>query len=98
LPKLRPRFQVTVNGNNIRTYVLPPAPVKIEFALAMEETQARLFSGLTAIEYMQLPGVPRYCDVDNPVSKSDVLAIYRLHHLIGAVQQDVNDKKAKRRK
>jgi hypothetical protein len=77
---------------------LPPAPVKIEFALALEEHQARIFSGLTAREYMDLPGVTRYCDEANPVSKSDVLAVYRLNKLIAAIEADVNAKEAKKRR
>lgn len=98
MPRPRRHFQVTVNKIDIHQYVLPHDPVVIDFDLALEEHQARIFMGLSIAEYNDMPGVPGYCDENQPVSKCHVLAMYRLTRLIGAVRDDVNAKAAKKRR
>lgn len=87
-----------MNKVDIKQYVIPKQPVVIEFGLDLEEHQARIFSGLSPLEYNELPGDPHWCNELAPVSKSHVLAVYRLTRLIAAVQDDVNAKRAKRRR
>lgn len=61
-----------------------------------EEHEARIFAGLGVTEYETLPGDPVWCDDTYPMSKAEVIALYRLHNLIDAVRNDAAVKKGGR--
>lgn len=71
--------------------------MKITMAPEMEEQLARIFAGLSMSDYDMLPGVPGWCDEDQPFSKSDVVALYRTHNLLAAVENDIAARKMKQR-
>lgn len=48
-------------------------------------------------DFENMPGTPDWCDEQSPVSKSDVIAIYRTQRLIEAIQTDIATKKGQRR-
>jgi hypothetical protein len=61
-----------------------------------EEAEARVFAGVSLAEFDAMPGVPDWCNEDRPISKSDVVAHYRLHMLIDAVRDDITVRKMRR--
>lgn len=77
---------MTVNGNPIQQYNLPRTNVNISYSQEFEEQEARIFAGLGLAEYDALPGDPVWCDDARPVSKAEVLTLYRMHYLVEAVR------------
>lgn len=77
---------MTVNGSPIQNYPLPKSNVAIFYSLEFEAQQARLFAGMSVMEYEALPGDPTWCDETQPMSKADVIVLYRMSNLISAVQ------------
>lgn len=63
----------------------------------LEEQQARMAVGVSLTDFENMPGTPDWCDEQSPVSKSDVIAIYRTQRLIEAIQTDIATKKGQRR-
>lgn len=88
---------MTVNGFPIQDYPFPPSPVKIEYSIDFEEHEARTFAGITPGEYAEMPGDPKWCTEDRPLSKAQVLAAYRLQKMIAAVRDHEMSKKVNRR-
>lgn len=89
----RPHFQVTMNQRNIMDYPLPKSTMVIHSMLAFEEQEARIFAGLSVMEYDSLPGVGEWCNADQPISKAEILVLYRLHNQVLAVQRHLDSKK-----
>ena len=62
----------------------------VSVPLDLEAHMARAELGLSLAEYDALPGTSRYVDFDNPtMTKSDVIAIYRLSKLVDSIYQDM---------
>jgi hypothetical protein len=74
-------------------YPLPRAPALIEMSLDFEEHEARIFAGLNIKEYDELPGTMQWCDEVHPVSKCEVLVLFRLHNQMAAVRDHLTVKK-----
>ncbi len=84
---------MTINKMDIMKYPLPKAKATINYSLDFEEQEARIFAGLSLKEYDELPGVPEWCTEDQPLSKSEILVLYRLHNQMNAVRDDLSTKK-----
>ena len=81
-----PRFQTTANGEPIENYILEKPPVRIIQAGLFEEIEARIMAGLTQEQYDALPGTPDWITDDGAsLSKSHIVAFYRLKHQIEGV-------------
>lgn len=78
-------------------YPLERPPIQVTYSLAYEEYQAWVSMGLTLDEYNALPGTPDWVTVEQPLSKCDVIAWYRLSGRINAVMSEAAAKKSKRR-
>lgn len=78
-------------------YPLPKSPAAIEFTLDFEEHLARKHAGISVLEYEKLPGDPRWCTEDAPVSKAELLVAYRIHNQITAISEHIATKNSKRR-
>ena len=87
---------MTANGRTIRDYPLPKASVAIRYSIEFEEQEARIFAGMSLQEFNRMPGTPEWCDDMNPLSKADVVVLYRMHGLIGAVQEHAAATKGRR--
>lgn len=87
-----------VNGRPIREYQLPKTNVTVSYSIELEEQEARMFAGIGIAEYETMPGTPDWCDENYPLSKSDVIVMYRMHHLIAAVQEHARSKQPARRR
>lgn len=74
-------------------FPLPKAPATINYTLDFEEHEARAHAGLSLKEYDSLPGDSDWCDELNPISKSEILVLYRLHNQIKAVSDHIATKK-----
>lgn len=76
-----------MNGAPIQNYPLPKASMTIYYSIEFEEHLARIFAGLGPNEYEALPGTPDWCDELHPLSKCEVIALYRNHRLMIAVRE-----------
>lgn len=85
-----------VNGNPISSYHLPKTAITISFDALFEEQEARVYSGLSVAEYDKLAGDPQYATEDQPVSKAQIIALYRLHKIINAIVANEQSKKRRR--
>lgn len=74
-------------------YPLPHLPATIEYTLDFEEQEARVYAGLSLVEYEQMPGNMEWCTPDQPMSKAELIVLRRLHLQVAQVQQHLSNKK-----
>ena len=84
---------MTVNRQDIRNYPLPRGRIVFRYSLEYEEQEARISYGLSPDEYDKLPGCSWWCDKDHPISKSEVIAMWRLRRLMAAVEEHARQPK-----
>lgn len=83
--RLQKRFQVEWKGYPIQDYSLPPGD--ITYAMEFEARQAARFVGYPYAEFLKLEGE----------EQNSIVAHYRMHNRIEAVQADDSQKKAERK-
>ena len=87
---------MTINNSDIMKYPLAKSPAVINYSLEFEEHAARVHAGLSLKEYEELPGTMDWRDEEHPISKCEILVLYRLHHQIAAVQHQIANKPRRR--
>lgn len=81
-----------INQTDIMKFPLAKSPATITASLDFEENAARAAAGLSLKEYEELPGTMDWCDEEHPMSKCEILVLYRLNNQIAAVQQQIANK------
>lgn len=86
-----------LNGEPIDQYHYQSSPATITYTMAYEEEQARIYAGMSILEYDALPGTPQWIDPEvGGRSKSDLVIIYRMSKNIPAAVADIQAREMQR--
>lgn len=87
-----------VNGQPINDYHFRPQVATITHTMPYELEQARLYAGLSPLEFDALPGTPEWvlADAMDWRTKAHILLLYRMSTAIPAVAQDAANRQMER--
>lgn len=63
-----------------------------------EEQEARIYAGLSVLDYEQLPGCMEWRTNEQPISKAEIIAFWRIQKRLAAIRDYEQNKPRKNRR